>query len=163
MRSFAPVLQGSRVKWFTDSQAAARIVEVASVKLDLHRMARRIFDICVQALNDLISRLIDADDWQTTNDLFSSLNERWGSHSVDCFANYYNHKLPRFCPRFWSTNTAGIDFFIQSFNHFKERTVWWSRLFLSFLEFFKSQNALGTIDLPFRPSAHYWPLLTNLI
>ena len=81
MRSFAPVLQGSHVKWFTDSHAAARIVEVASVKLDLHRMARRIFDICVQALNqqaDLISRLIDADYWQTTNDLFSSLNERWG-------------------------------------------------------------------------------------
>ena len=71
------------------------------MKLDLHRMAKRIFDICVLALNqqaDLISRLIDADDWQTTNDLFSSLNERWGSHSVDCFANYYNHKLPRFCP-----------------------------------------------------------------
>ena len=72
-------------------------------------MARRIFDICVQSgiyldiqwiprtLNqqaDYISRLIDVDYWQTTSDLFSSLNERWAPHSVDCFANYYNHKLP---------------------------------------------------------------------
>ena len=32
--SFAPVLKGSHVKWFTDSQAAARIVEVGSMKLD---------------------------------------------------------------------------------------------------------------------------------
>ena len=128
LRSFAPVLKGSHVKWFTDSQSAARIVEVGSMKLDLHKIARRIFDICVQSgiyldiqwiprtLNqqaDYISRLIDVDDWQTTSDLFSSLNERWGPHSVDCFANYYNHKLPRFFSRFWNPNTAGIDFFIQ--------------------------------------------------
>ena len=25
----------------------------------------------------------------------------------------------------------------------------------------KSQNAVGTVILPFWPSAHYWPLLTN--
>ena len=122
-----PSPKGSHVKWFTDSQAAARIVEVGSMKLDLHRMARKFFDSCVQLgiyldiqwisrtldqQADYISRLIDVDDWQTTNDLFSSLNERLGSHSVDCFANYYNHQLPRFFSRFWNPNTAGIDFFI---------------------------------------------------
>ena len=40
LQSFAPVLKGSHVKWFTDNQAAARIV--GSMKLELHRMARRI-------------------------------------------------------------------------------------------------------------------------
>ena len=98
------------------------------MKLELHRMARRIFDICVQSgiyldmqwipctLNqqaDCISRLMDVDDWQTTNDLFLSLIHRWGPYSVDCFANYYNHKLPRFFSRFWNPNTAGLNFFIQ--------------------------------------------------
>ena len=29
-----PILEGSRVKWFTDSQAAARVIEVGSMKLD---------------------------------------------------------------------------------------------------------------------------------
>ena len=43
LQSFAPVLKGSNVKWFTDNQAVARIVEVGSMKLELHRMARRIF------------------------------------------------------------------------------------------------------------------------
>ena len=33
LQSFAPVLKGSHVKWFTDNQAAARIVEVGSMKL----------------------------------------------------------------------------------------------------------------------------------
>ena len=35
LESFAPVLEGSLVKWFTDSQSAAKIVEVGSMKLDL--------------------------------------------------------------------------------------------------------------------------------
>ena len=32
LRSFASVLKGSHVKWFTDSQVAAKIVEVGSMK-----------------------------------------------------------------------------------------------------------------------------------
>ena len=49
LQAFAPVLKGSHMKWFTDNQAAARIVEVGSMKLELHRMARNIFNICIQS------------------------------------------------------------------------------------------------------------------
>ena len=48
LESFAPVLEGSLVKWFTDSQSAAKIVEVGSMKLDLHRLAVKIFQFCVE-------------------------------------------------------------------------------------------------------------------
>ena len=41
--SFAPVLEDSLVKWCTDSRSAAKIVEVESMKLDLHRLAVKIF------------------------------------------------------------------------------------------------------------------------
>ena len=44
---FAPVLEGSFVKWFTDSQSA-EIVEVGSMKLDLHRLAVKIFQFCAE-------------------------------------------------------------------------------------------------------------------
>ena len=176
MQSFAPVLKGSHVKWFTDNQAACRIVEVGSMKLELHRMARRIFDICVQSgihldmqripctlhqQDDYISRLIDVDDWQTTNDLFLSLNHRWGPYSVDCFANYYNHKLPRFFSRFWNPNTAGVDFFIQPLRGENCWVVPSVSIVPRVLHYMKSQNAVGTVFLPFWPSAHYWPLLKN--
>ena len=85
LQSFASVLEGSHVKWFTDSQAAAKIVEVGSMKLGLHKMARRIFDICIRSRihlevqwfprtsnqqADYISRLIDTDDWQITKKMF---------------------------------------------------------------------------------------------
>ena len=110
---------------------------------------------------DYISRLIDVDDWQTTNDLFLSLNHRWGPYSVDCFANYYNHKLPRFFSRFWNPNTAGVDFFIQPLRGENCWVVPPVSIVPRVLHYMKSQNAVGTVFLSFWPSAHYWPLLTN--
>ena len=92
LQSFASVLDGSHVKWLTDSQAAAKIVEVGSMKLGLHKMARRIFDICIRSgiylevqwiprtsnqQADYISRLIDTDDWQITEENFLFLDGRW--------------------------------------------------------------------------------------
>ena len=41
--NLASLLEGSHVKWYTDSQAAAKVVEVGSMKFDLHRIARSIF------------------------------------------------------------------------------------------------------------------------
>ena len=93
LESFAPILEGSLVKWFTVSQTAARIIEVGSLKLDLHRLAIKIFQFCaehsihldVQCIPrtenegaDYISRLVDFDDWQITPDLFQSLEQLWG-------------------------------------------------------------------------------------
>ena len=42
---------------------------------------------------DYISRLIDFDNWQVTQDFFLSLEELWGAHTVDCFADFYIAKL----------------------------------------------------------------------
>ena len=122
------MLEGSRVKWFTDSQVAAKIVEVGSMKLGLHKMARRIFDICIRSgihlevqwiprtsnqQADYISRLIDTDDWQITEEFFLFLDDLWGPHSVDCFANDYNHKIPTYFSRFWNPNSSGVDFVLS--------------------------------------------------
>ena len=49
LQSFASLLEGSHVKWYTDSQAAAKVVEVGSMKFDLHRIARSIFSICIRS------------------------------------------------------------------------------------------------------------------
>ena len=102
--SFAPILKGSLVKWFTDSQRAAE----HSIRLEVQWIPRT-----ENEKADYISRLIDFDDWQITHDLFLSLEELWGPHTVDCFANYYTAKLPRFFSRFWNPGASGIDFFAQ--------------------------------------------------
>ena len=120
--------QGSLVKWFIDSQTAARIIEVGSVKLDLHRFAIKIFQFCAEhsirlkvrwipptktEKTNYISRLRHFDDWQITQDFFLSLEESWGAHTVDCFADFYIAKLSRFFSRFWNPGASGIDFFAQ--------------------------------------------------
>ena len=73
------------VKWFTDNQATARIVDVGSMKLQLHHLAYKIFsyyfqhniDLHVQwiprDLNtqaDFGSKISDCDDWQLTSQCF---------------------------------------------------------------------------------------------
>ena len=78
LESFVPILEDSLVKWFTDSQTAARIIEVRSMKLDLHRLAIKIFQFCAEhnihlevqwiprtesEKADYISRVIDFDNW----------------------------------------------------------------------------------------------------
>ena len=70
----------------TDSQTAARIIEVGSMKLDLHGLAIKIFYFCTEHSIRLemqwiprtenenanyISRLVEFDDWQITHDLKS--------------------------------------------------------------------------------------------
>ena len=47
LRSFCGELKGSRVKWFTDNRAAAKIVEVGSMRNDLQCFVLRIFQIWI--------------------------------------------------------------------------------------------------------------------
>ena len=48
LSSFVSVLNDSHVKWFTDNQAAAKIVEVGNMRQDLQLIALKIFNICIQ-------------------------------------------------------------------------------------------------------------------
>ena len=103
LESFEPFLQHSRVQWFTDSQVGATIIQVGSMKFDLHQMAFAVFSLCLKAhieldiqwiprsLNenaDYLSRIIDHDDWEITPELFQFLEGKFGPHTVDCFADY---------------------------------------------------------------------------
>ena len=115
LESFTELLHRSHVKWYTDNQAVAKIIEVGSMKLDLHLIAIKVFQFCLdhniaidiqwipRAENeraDFISHLIDPDDWEISAEFFQYLEVLWGLHTVDCFANYYNYKIPRFFSRF---------------------------------------------------------------
>lgn len=84
---------------------AAKIGEVGSMKLDLHKLALRIFEICNDhCINleidwiprdsntrvDFVSKFVDVYDSQVTDEVFNILNDLWGPFMVDCYANYYN-------------------------------------------------------------------------
>ena len=96
------------MKWFSDSQSACKIIQVGSLRSDLHAIALEIFQFYANngielelqwiprteiQRADYISRIIDIDDWRISADCLMSLEESWGVHSVDCFASYYNKKV----------------------------------------------------------------------
>ena len=126
---FGPLLEGSLVKWFTDNQAAAKIVEVGSMKLDLHRLAIKIFQFCAKhqiqldvqwiprtdnEKADYISRLIDIDDWQITQEFFQLIDNQWGPHTVDCFCQFLQCQARQVLFAFLEPGASGVDFFVQS-------------------------------------------------
>ena len=164
LESFCTVSKNSHVKWFTDSQAAAKIVEVGSMRTDLHTLALRIFEICIKhkilldiqwvprsevERADLISRIIDTDDWQISNSCFALLENLWGPHTIDCFANHYNHKIDRFFSRFWTPGCAGIDFFVQPLQQENCLVVPPVCIVSRTLHYLSQQKATGTLVVPF--------------
>ena len=50
LSSFSSFLPNSRVKWFTDSQGAGRIVQVGSMNFNLHKLASDIFSFCLELI-----------------------------------------------------------------------------------------------------------------
>ena len=172
--SFLPIVSNSQLKIFTDSQSAARIVEVGSMKVDLHSLAIDIFNICInnnvrlevewipRTMNDkadFVSRLIDLDDWMISDKFFSIINDTWGPFSVDCFASYYNAKVSRFFSRFWNPNTAGVDALAQDWS--KENCLLVPPVLLipSVLRHLYLCKGRGALVFPWWPSSPFWPLL----
>lgn len=176
LRSFQKLIQGSYVKWFSDSQTACKIVEIGSMKPELHTIAIRIFQFCadnsiqldIQWLPrseleraDYISRLIDIDDWQLSEGCFNEIEREWGPHTLDCFANYYNKKVPRFFSRFWNPECSGVDFFVQKLAN--ENCLVVPPVFIigRALNYLYAQHACATVVVPFWPSSYFWPVISR--
>lgn len=176
LESFGTMLDGSHIKWFTDNQAAAKIVEIGSMKLDLHSLAIRIFQYCAlknikleiewiprsdNEQADAISRIIDLDDWQISEEFFELIQNKWGPHTIDCFATYYNTKLPKFYSRFWNPGAHGVDFFVQCLDGENCLVVPPVNLISRALHYMHVQSAIGTLVTPLWPSAVFWPLIDH--
>ena len=146
------------------------------MKLDLHRLPIKIFHFCAEhsirlevqwiprtgnEKADYISRLVDFDDWQITHDLFLSLEELWGPHTVDCLANYYTAKFPRFFLRFWNPGAPRMDFFAQELSSENCLVVPPVAIVARVIHYLSLQKATVTLVVPLWPSYSFWPLLTS--
>lgn len=174
--SFLPLLKGTYVKWFSDSQTACKIISVGSMRSDLHVITLKIFQICADnAIHldiqwiprtelekaDFISRIIDIDDWQITETCFEAIERLWGVHTVDCFANYYNKKISKYFSRFWNPGSSGVDFFVQNLKGENCLVVPPVELIVRVLHYLYVCKATATIIVPFWPSSQFWPVLVR--
>ena len=93
LNALRPFLSSFRVKWFTDNQGAARIVQVGSMHFEVHLLASDTFSFCCnhginleidwvpRSLNDKadnLSKIVDYDDWEIVPEIFQLLDSRWG-------------------------------------------------------------------------------------
>jgi len=179
LHSFLPKIRHSKVKLLVDNQSAARILDVGSMKVELHKIAMDIFLLCIKNgiclevewiprnLNeaaDAASReaiVVDTDDWGISPDFFGILNSRWGPLTIDCFANDYNAKLDRFYSLFHSPGSTGVDAF--SYNWHGENCLLVPPVCVvgPTLHHLRLCKSKGVLIVPFWPSAAYWPLLLN--
>ena len=98
LQSFAPTLAGLCVKWYTDNQNVARIIDFVSGESGLQSDAKHIFEICVHhgisieaewvpssrnEQSDYLSRIVDFDDWSVDPHIFRFLDLKWEPHSID--------------------------------------------------------------------------------
>ena len=125
-------LSGSSIKWYTDNKNVALILNIGSKKQHLQSEVMQIFNICCpRSINidiewiprtqneraDYLSKIYDDNDWGISDILFNWLEELWGPHSIDRFANYLNTELPRYNSRYWNPGSQSIDTFVCDWGH----------------------------------------------
>ena len=170
LESFLLLVKRHTIKWYTDNQSVSRIVEVGSMKEDLQRLTLRIFSMCLlncitlevewipRSANDradFLSRVVDYDDWRVKRDYFLLVEEKWGPHSVDRFANHENTQLPHFNSRFWCPGTEVVDAFSVSWAGENN----WLVLIPRVLNHMVALGGRATLVVRAWPSAPFWPLI----
>ena len=103
----------------------------------------------------LPSRLVDHDDWRLNLVVFKWLDELWGPHTVDRFADHVNAHIPRFNSRFWVPGSEAVDTFTCDWS--MENNWWCPPVYLipRVLRYAKNTKAKGTLITPQWPSAPF--------
>jgi len=178
LTSFKTLVQGKSVKWHSDNQGAARIVDVGRPHPELHSIALDIFNFCrtnnvilvpqwvPRELNvsaDEISKIVDYDDWYTTLEFFKYLGSFWGPRTVGWFANASNTHLRRFNSRFSVLGSEAVDAFSVSWTGENNWLVPPVDCIIRVVQHLVC-TSVGILVVPYWPSNAFWPFLfTSLV
>ena len=176
LSSLLHLLRGKTVKWFSDNQGIVSIVTRGSMKSDLQVYALKIYKICLsnnikleiewipRTLNDkadYISNIRDYDDWCVTDSFFHKIDNIWGKHTVDRFANFENKKICRFNSKFWTPGSLGIDAFTFDWGQDNNWLVPPIYLVPRVIHQLRINRACGTLIVPKWRSSAFWPMLID--
>lgn len=174
VRSSTAGLKGQRVVVNTDNKNVCSILSVGSSKPYLHRVALNIHDVCMNndielhsnwiprsenKIADSLSRCSDSDDWSVLDEIFVSLDKKWGPHTCDRFASDYNTKCSTFNSRFWCPGTSAVDAMKQNWALHNNWLVPPPRLLLLVIAKIVRDQCTCTLLVPEWRSAPFWPML----
>ena len=176
LSAVATKLRNARVRWFTDNQNVAQILQVGSKKPSLHAVALKVFALSIhfhirlepewipRELNekaDYLSRIIDLDDWLLNPSVFAELDAAWGPHTVDRFASFQNTQLCGFNSRCWNPGSEAVDAYTVNW---AGENNWWCPpipLIPRVIRHAQICRARGTLIAPLWPSAPFWPMVCS--
>ncbi|XP_028405221.1 uncharacterized protein LOC114527722 [Dendronephthya gigantea] len=176
LASLASQLAGKEVRHRTDNQGAERIMTVGSRNQDLHMEAVLIYQICRQHnirltvewgsrdwndTADGLSRLDDPDDYMLDPSCFWVVDKLWGPHTVDRFASNKTKQLPRFSSRYLNPGCESTDAFTVSWTNENNWIFPPPYLIPRVLRHMHIGKEVGTLLMPYCPSAPWWPLLVD--
>lgn len=174
IRSFSEFLKNSSVSFFTDNQNAVSIISKGSRIPELQILALDIFKCCLKhnisvfitwlprdqnEQADLLSRVIDIDDWGTSDEFFTFIDNIWGPHTYDRFANYENAKISVFSSKFWNPGTSAVDAFSCQWSTDNNWLVPPVALASQCINHLIACKAQGTLIVPKWTSSAFWPLI----
>ena len=111
---------------------------------------------------DTISKVIDYDDCETTKFLFKELDRMWGPHTFDRFADNKN-KAQKIQLKILMSDTAAVDAFSQDWSKDNNYLVPPIHPITKVIDHLIITKSVGTLVVPWRPSAPFWPLLLRNI
>jgi hypothetical protein len=176
MTAIPHVLTAQSVKWFTDNQGVVSIINNGSMKPKLQELAVNIYQFAVRNCikleicwvpreyndkADQLSRLIDYNDWGISHEFFNCLENKWGPHTCDRFANCTNNKVENYNSRFWSPGASAIDAFTQTWSRDNNLLVPPIHLIGRVIRYVLLEKSKATLVVPYWTSAAFWPLIVT--
>ena len=172
LKALSTKLTNSRVKWFTDNQNVARIVQVGSRVKELQVLSADLFKLALSyeillepewnprsenELADYVSRIVDFDDWMINPKWFRLIESKWGVHTIDRFASSHNTQVAQFNSRFWDFGSEAVDAFTVDW---KGENNWLcppAYLVPRVIRHAQNCASEGTLVVPYWRSAAFWP------
>ena len=108
-------IKGKSISIHTDNKNVDAIIGIGSRKHTLQDINIEIHNTCEEnnvrrsskwiprennTRADNLSRFSDCDDWEVQSWVFAILDSKWGKHTYDRFASYYNRKCDKFNSKF---------------------------------------------------------------
>ncbi len=112
---------------------------------------------------DRLSRIEDKYDWQLHPVLFKALDERWGPHTMDRFADVKNTQLPVYNSRYMDPQSSGVDALSQT--DWAQHNNWVCppfRLLPRILQVLQDQWAVATVVAPWWPAQPFHQRLLSM-
>ncbi|XP_071123754.1 uncharacterized protein [Mytilus edulis] len=109
-----------------DNKNAVSIINKGSKVQELQHLSLEIYRCCLlenitlhiiwlpskeNEQADLLSRIIDIDDWGISPEYFQFLDDLLGPHTFDRFANMDNYKVDKFSSLYWNPGSSAVDAF----------------------------------------------------